>query len=82
MTKVNINGHAHQVEVDADEPLTDVVAAAQALWERTRDPNHNNDALRAGGTLHHQQINRGIGYAWRMGDGQQPHITAQEADRG
>lgn len=77
MTKVNINGHAHQVEVDASEPLNQVVTAARELWEQTRNPNHRNDQPGPGGTLHNQHATRTIGFAWRMGEGQQPHITAE-----
>lgn len=38
MTKVNINGHSHQVEIDHDGDLHDVVSAAKALFEQTVQP--------------------------------------------
>lgn len=36
MTKVNINGHDHQVEIEADGELATVVEQARALWEATK----------------------------------------------
>lgn len=38
MTKVNINGHSHQVEVDHDGDLDEVIGAAKKLWEQTVQP--------------------------------------------
>lgn len=39
MTRVNINGANHQVEVDHDGPLDYVIEHAQKLWEATRQPD-------------------------------------------
>lgn len=38
MAKVNINGHSHQVEVEHDCDLDQVIAAAEGLWRRTVQP--------------------------------------------
>lgn len=35
MTKVNINGAYHQVEIDHDGDLAEVVKVARALWRST-----------------------------------------------
>jgi hypothetical protein len=36
--KVNINGHSHQVEIEADGDLRDVVDTARTLWNQTVQP--------------------------------------------
>jgi hypothetical protein len=36
--KVNINGHSHQVEIEAEGTLEDVIAAARQLWAETLQP--------------------------------------------
>lgn len=36
--KVNIHGHSHQVEVEAEGELHDVVEVARKLWEATFQP--------------------------------------------
>ena len=38
MTKVNINGHSHQVEIEHDGELAQVVRAARKLWRDTLQP--------------------------------------------
>jgi hypothetical protein len=35
VTKVNINSSTHQVEVEHDGPLDDVIAATRKLWNDT-----------------------------------------------
>ncbi len=40
VTKVNINGHSHQVEVEHDGDLNEVVAVARKLWETTVQPEY------------------------------------------
>lgn len=77
MTRVNINGHDHQVEIQHDDAsLAEIVDAARTLWQQTRGPDEP-DRPGAGASLHQQQAPRPTGFAWRMGDGQQPHVTAQ-----
>jgi hypothetical protein len=36
VTKVNINGAGHQVEIDHDGPLDYVIDHARKLWEQTK----------------------------------------------
>lgn len=81
MTKVNINGHDHQVEVDAtDEPLGDVVAAARRLWLDTLQPDPKPGPASAGPSTerHHQAI----GYAWHLGAGDQLPVKTTHLEAG
>lgn len=67
MTKVNINGHDHQVEIDAhDSPLDAVVDAARQLWLDTVQPPPAAGPAGAGPV-----VERGhrAGFAWRLGAG-------------
>ena len=40
MPKVNINGHSHQVEIEANDELTKVVRVAKRLWRDTVQSEH------------------------------------------
>lgn len=76
MTKVNINGHSHQVEIDGgDSPLEDVVTAARQLWHETLQPEQRPGPASAGPT--NERRNHATGFAWRMGDGEQLPVQAE-----
>lgn len=59
MTKVNINGHSHQVEVEHDGDLADVTEAARKLWETTLQPE-TGPAGPAFGFLAERRSSRGL----------------------
>lgn len=73
MTKVNINGSNHQVEVDHDGgDLTYVVEKAQKLWNDTKPSDRPGPAY--GFTAEREQ--RAGGFAWNMGEGDQPAVKS------
>lgn len=51
MAKVNINGHSHQVELEAEEPIQELVKLAQSLWKETTQPENP----RSGGIGFHSE---------------------------
>lgn len=72
MTKVNINGAGHQVEIDHDGgDLSYVVEKAQKLWDETKPPNRMMGPA-YGFSMEREQ--RREGFAWNMGQGDQPVV--------
>ncbi len=75
MTKVNINGHDHQVEIDGgDSPLEDVAAAARQLWRDTLQPEQRPGPAGAGQV--NERRNGTTGFAWQLGGGEQLPVNA------
>lgn len=73
MTKVNINGHEHQVEIEADGDLDEVAEAARTLWEATLQPPSRLGPASAG-----QDVGRRVGYvgyAYDLGGTDRPEVT-------
>lgn len=76
MSQVHISGTDHTVTVNHDGgDLTYVVEKAQKLWEDTRPP-----ARAPGAAFGFQAERRGghQGFAWDMGRGEQPAVTARD----
>lgn len=77
MTRVNINGHDHQVEIQApdDAPLDEVVTAARNLWQETLQPERKPGPA-SGGQLT-ERSHRTTGFSRHMGQGEQPAVTSR-----
>lgn len=60
MTKVNINGHSHQVEIEHDGELAQVVRAARKLWRETLQPPPSGSAGPAFGFVAEKRASRDL----------------------
>lgn len=73
MTKVNINGHDHQVEIHTEHgdetALGDLVDAARQLWHDTLQPEPGRGPASAGPSA--ERGHRTAGFTWRLGTGDQ-----------
>lgn len=78
MTQVSISTGQHQVTVNHDGgDLAYVIEKAQKLFDDTRPANP--PAGPATGFAVVERRSDAAGFAWRMGDGQQPPVRAGEA---
>jgi hypothetical protein len=72
VTKVNINGVGHQVEIHHEgADLTYVVEKAQKLWDETK-PADAKSGPAFGYSA--EREHRRDGFAWGMGAGEQPTV--------
>lgn len=73
MTRVHISRHDHTVTVDHDGgDLTYVVEKAQKLWDDTKPAHQAGPAF----GFQAERANGRGGFAWEMGKGEQPGVTA------
>lgn len=84
MTKVNINGRDHQVELHTEPgdetPLADVVNAARRLWHDTLQPEPGPGPASAGSAT--ERSHQTIGYAWHLGAGDQLPVKTHHLEAG
>lgn len=74
MSRVHIGSHDHTVTVDHDGgDLAYVIEKAQKLWDETRPPPGQPGPAFG---FQAERTGRRSGFAWDMGSGEQPDVTA------
>jgi hypothetical protein len=73
VTKVSINGHSHQVEIEDDGDLDTVVSVARKLWDDTLQPESGPAGPAFGFSA--ERAHRRGGFAWNLGQGGQPAVS-------
>jgi hypothetical protein len=74
--KVRIEGSGHCVEIEADDGIspTALTGLAERTWEKTRV---TETRMPFGyGAQHMERKPEYDGFSWRMGEGEQPAVTA------